>query len=147
MFSLKMALQSIFREKWINFLTMATLGVLLFIFFATLLVLYNVEMLTSKIPEKLSTLVVLKDDAARDEITSIESEAKRGKFVKSVEFIPKEKAMDDLKKIFKSDDFILKGFGENPLFNSFEIKFKSNEHIQTSDIKALIAKLKTHRAV
>ncbi|MBF0518630.1 MAG: ABC transporter permease [Nitrospirae bacterium] len=147
MFSVKMALQSILREKWINFLTMATLGVLLFIFFAILLVLYNVERLTSKIPSKLSSLVVLKDDASKEEIAAVESEAKRSKLVKTVDFISKEAAMEDLKKVFKSDDFILKGFGENPLFNSFEIKFKSDEDVKTSDIKALISKLKTHRAV
>lgn len=56
------------------------------------------EILTSKIPEKLSTLVVLKDDVSKEEITAVESEAKRSKLVKSIDFISKEAAMDDLKK-------------------------------------------------
>ncbi|KWT84422.1 cell division protein FtsX [Candidatus Magnetominusculus xianensis] len=146
MFSLKLAFQSIVREKWMNLLSMLSIGVMLFILVAVAIIVYNVEKLTVRLPERLTVMVILKEGVTSEENKSVLAAIKADPAVKSIVFVSKEKALDDLKKSLKKDDFILKGFVENPLFDSFDVKIKS-EGIRIDEVKRLIQKIKSMKAV
>ncbi|MBF0456814.1 MAG: FtsX-like permease family protein [Nitrospirae bacterium] len=146
MFSLRLALQSIFKDKWMNFLSMLSIGVMLFILVSVAIIVYNVERLTARLPERLTVMVMLKEGVAGEEIKAAQAVIKAEPAVKAVTFVSKERAMEDLKRSFKKDDFILKGFGENPLFDSFDVKIKS-EGVHIDEVKRLIQKIKSMKGV
>ncbi|MCG6553373.1 MAG: ABC transporter permease [Candidatus Magnetominusculus sp. LBB02] len=144
MFSLRLALKSIFNEKWMSLLSMFSIGVMLFILIAVAIVVYNVEKLTARLPERLTVMAILKEGATAEEVKAAQAAIKAEPAVKSVTFVSKEKALEELKKSFKKDDFILKGFGENPLFDSFDVKIKSEG---ADGVRQLIQRIKSIRAV
>ncbi|MBF0337873.1 MAG: FtsX-like permease family protein [Nitrospirae bacterium] len=146
MFPLRLAIQSILKEFWINLLTVLSIGALLMMLFAIGTIVYNIETMTRQLPEKLSILVFLKDNTTESDIKVIEARFKSEPLVRSVEFISKDQALNNLKKTFKEDDFVLKGITENPLSDSFEIKLKGNT-LNVSSVKEFIGKIKTLKNV
>lgn len=140
MYLLKVAIKSMLREKWINLLTAITIGFALLILSITAFTVYNIELISKKLPEKFTIMVYLKEGLSKDEIGSAEAFLEKEKLVKSVLYISKEKAFKDLKKTLKGADYILEGIDENPLSAAFEIKVKK-ELFSMSDVEALIGKL------
>ncbi|MBF0564151.1 MAG: FtsX-like permease family protein [Nitrospirae bacterium] len=146
MFSLRMALNSIFREIWLNVISMLSIGAVLFILFSVVIAVYNVEKLTATLPEKLSVMVFLREDTRRDEARALESAIKSENIVKSVNFISKEKALQDMKGFFKNEKFALSGLGENPLFDTIDVRLKGAGS-SAKGVNAFIEKLKGMSAV
>ncbi|MBF0537053.1 MAG: FtsX-like permease family protein [Nitrospirae bacterium] len=146
MFPLRLAIQSILKEFWINLLTVLSIGALLMMLFAVGTIVYNIEIMTRRLPERLSILVFLKDHTPEGDLKVIEARFKSEPLVRSVEFISKDKAMNNLKKTFKEDDFILKGITDNPLSDSFEIRLKGN-NLSVNDVKGFIDKIRALKNV
>ncbi|MBF0488603.1 MAG: ABC transporter permease [Nitrospirae bacterium] len=146
MFSLRLALQSVIKEKWMSLLSMLSIGVMLFILVSVAVIVYNVEKLTARLPERLTVMVILKDGVTSEENKAVLAAIKAEPTVKVVTFVSKEKALDELRRSLKKDDFILKGFADNPLFDSFDVKIKS-EGVRVDDVKRLIQKIKSMKAV
>jgi len=126
-YALKLAVQSLLREKWINLLSVMTIAAGLLIISISFFALYNVDIATKKLPEKFSLAVYLEEDLKADELDSVVSSFKKNKSVLSVRFISKEEAMEELKSSLKNSDYILEGLEENPLPDSLEIRLKSDE--------------------
>ena len=126
-YALKLAVQSLLREKWINLLSVMTIAAGLLIISISFFALYNVHIATKKLPEKFSLAVYLEEDLKADELDSVVSSFKKNKSVLSVRFISKEEAMEELKSSLKNSDYILEGLEENPLPDSLEIRLKSDE--------------------
>ena len=126
-YALKLAVQSLLREKWINLLSVMTIAAGLLIISISFFALYNVDIATKKLPEKFSLAVYLEEDLQADELDSVVSSFKKNKSVLSVRFISKEEAMEELKSSLKNSDYILEGLEENPLPDSLEIRLKSDE--------------------
>ncbi|KJU84124.1 cell division protein FtsX [Candidatus Magnetobacterium bavaricum] len=146
MFPLRLAIQSILKEFWINLLTVLSIGALLMMLFAVGTIVYNIETMTKLLPERLSILVFLKDHTPESDLKVIEARFKSEPLVRSVEFISKDKALNNLKKTFKEDDFVLKGITENPLSDSFEIKLKGN-NLSVNSVKEFIDKIRAIKSV
>ncbi|MBV6341771.1 cell division protein FtsX [Candidatus Magnetobacterium casense] len=146
MFSLRLALQSIFKEKWMNVLSILSISVILFILISVAIAVYNVERLTARLPERLTVIVLLKEGVSGEEIKAVQTAIKAEHAVKTVNFVSKERALEDLKKVFKKDDFILKGYGENPLFDSFDVKLRS-DGVPVEEVRRLIKKIKSMAGV
>ncbi|MBF0344502.1 MAG: hypothetical protein HQL06_09765 [Nitrospirae bacterium] len=146
MFPLRLAMQSILKEFWINMLTVLSIGTLLMMLFAVGTIVYNIETMTRQLPERLSILVFLKENTQEGDIRVLDAKFKSEPLVRSVEFITKERAMNDLKKVFKQDEFILKGLTDNPLYDSFEIKLKGN-NLNVHDVKGFIEKIRALKNV
>jgi cell division transport system permease protein len=124
LYLLKLAIKSILREKWINILTAITIGFALLILSITVFTLYNIELVSEKLPEKFTIMVYLQDGLSNDEIDSSKELMEREKLVKSVVYISKEEAFKELKESLKGSEHILEGLDENPLSPSFEIRIK-----------------------
>ena len=142
MYLLRLAIKSILREKWINILTAITIGFALLILSITVFTLYNIELVSKKLPEKFTIMVYLKDGLSRDEIDSSKELMEREKLVKSVVYISKEEAFKELKESLKGSGYILEGLDENPLSPSFEIRIKK-ELFSMEAVEELIKKLES----
>lgn len=123
-YALKLAVQSLLKEKWINLLSAMTIAAGLIIISLSFLVLYNVDAATKKLPEKFSMTIYLDNGLQKDKLGLIMNSLREKKAVLSVRYIPKDEAMKELRSYLKNSDYILEGLEENPLPDSLEIKLK-----------------------
>jgi cell division transport system permease protein len=145
-YSFRVAISSLLHEKWINFLSMLTMAIGLLFTAITLLTVYNIDLMTKKLPEKFSIMLYLKDSLAREEIDTLIEGIRQDPTVDRVLFIPKDEAFRELKATLRNTEYILDGLGENPLPNSIEIKLKA-QLLGPESVKKLTAKLKGQEGI
>lgn len=124
-YSFRLAIQSISREKWINFVSILTIAAGLLLTTVIVLSVYNIDLATKKLPEKFSMMIYLKDKLSQEQIRTILNDIRNDDAVKTVKFISKDKALNELKSTSKDIAYVLDGLGENPLLDSVEVKLKS----------------------
>jgi len=142
----RLAMQSILREKWINLVSVLTIAAGLLLTTVIVLSVYNIDLATRKLPEKFSMMVYLKDDLSQGQRSDILHDIKNNDAVKSATYIPKERALNELKSTFKDIAYVLDGLEENPLSDSVEVKLKS-EAVGPETAKELTAKFKKIRGI
>ena len=140
-YSFKLAAMSLLHEKWINLLSVLTLAAGLLITSITLLSVYNINIATNRLPEKFSVMLYLKDNLSREEVESVMNAARKESTIETIKYIPKDEALQELKKTLKNTEFVLEGLGENPLPDSIEIRLK-REFVRPEMVKTVTAKLK-----
>ncbi|MEW6162498.1 MAG: permease-like cell division protein FtsX [Nitrospirota bacterium] len=123
-YAFRLAAQSIFHEKWINFLSILTIASGLLITALIALSVYNVDATTRKLPEKFSMMFYLKDNLSRQELENILNTLGKDDAVEMVKYIPKGEALKELKTMLKDVAYVFEGLEENPLHNSIEAKLK-----------------------
>jgi cell division transport system permease protein len=141
LYPFKLAGLSLMREKWINLLSVVTLGAGLLITTITLLAVYNVNVATKILPEKFSVMLYLRDNLSKTQVENIIAGAKKEYAVERITFIPKDKALRELRETLKDTAYILEGLGENPLPDTIEIKLRS-ETVTPDTVKNLSDQLK-----
>jgi len=107
----------------------------------TLLAVYNIDLMTRKLPEKFSVMLYLKDSIAPEEINALVEGIKKDPAVERVLFIPKDEAFRELKTNLRNTEYVLDGLGENPLPDAIEIKLKA-QFLGPEPVKTFTAKLK-----
>ena len=145
-YPLRLALQSILREKWVNLVSILTIAAGLLLTTIIVLTVYNIDLAAKKLPEKFSMMVYLKDDLSQEQTKSILYDIKNDDAVKSVTYIPKDKALNELKSTFKDIAYVLNGLEENPLFDSVEVKLQT-EAVGPETAKELTAKFKKIKGI
>lgn len=125
-YSFKSALQSLWREKWINILSMLTVASSLLIATLTVFTLYNVELVTNHLPERFSMLVYLKDQLSPEETQNVVAAIRKRAEVAQATYISKEQALNELKQTFKDTHSLLEGLEENPLASSVEVRLRKD---------------------
>lgn len=116
--------QKLKKRIFKSYLT-STISIAMVLFLIGMLgvVLLNAERLAKYVRENIGVTLVLKDDILEADITSLQTSLKGANFVKSVEYVDKEKAADRLKKEL-GEDFT--GFlGYNPLLASIDVKLNA----------------------
>ena len=126
-YALRLAVQSLLREKWINLLSVMTIAAGLFIISVSFFVLYNIDIATKNLPEKFAMTVYLDNSLHKDKLGPLIDSFRKNKAVLSVRYISRDEAMKELKSSLKNSDYILEGLEENPLPESLEIKLKKDE--------------------
>lgn len=126
LYALKLAAQSLFREKWINLLSMLTIGSGLLVISMAFLVAYNIEAATGRLPEKFSMVLYLNDGTAKAQVDQDMLALKENPSVASVSYISKEEAMKELKATVKNAAALFEGLDENPLPASLDVKLKKD---------------------
>jgi cell division transport system permease protein len=139
-YSFRLAVQSLFHDKWINFLSVLTIAVGLLFTAITLLTVFNISLATKDLPEKFSIMLYLKEDLPQPDIETLINTARKDPSVEKVKYITKEEAWKELKASLKNTDYVLEGVSENPLPDTVEIKLKS-ETISPETVKKLTANL------
>lgn len=145
-YSLRLAIQSIIREKWVNFVSILTIAAGLLLTTIIVLTVYNIDLATKKLPEKFSMMVYLKDDLSQEQTKSILYDIRNDDSVKSVIYITKDEALNELKGTFKDITYVLEGLEENPLFDSIEVKLQS-EAVGPETAKELTTKFKKIKGI
>lgn len=140
LYPFKVAIDAIWREKWINLLCIFTIGTGLFLISMALLIVHNVNIAVGKMPERFSITVFLKDGISDEQTRSIVKSIKQNSAVKKTVYISKDKALEELKIILKDPDYILEGLDSNPLPASIEIKLREGSVTEAS-VKALAANM------
>ncbi|NWF75761.1 MAG: ABC transporter permease [Nitrospirae bacterium] len=140
-YAFRLAFQSILHEKWINLLSIFTIATGLLFTAITMISIYNIHLLTQKLPDKFSIMAYLKDNISQNEIDNIINTARKNSIVDKVIHIPKEQALKELKNTLKNTDYILEGLGGNPLPDTIEIKLK-RESVSPENVRNLSISLK-----
>lgn len=144
-YPVKSAIKSLYKEKWINILSVFTVAVNLSIVIFIVFILLNATYITRNISDRFSIIVYFKDDLSDEEIRNILNTLKNRRDTESIKYISKSEAMDELKKVLK-DPYLLEGLSENPLLPSAEIKFKKD--IVTPDtIKTISEEIKKLKGI
>ena len=127
----KQAFSNILNNRMIHFIGLGTMVVSMLIFAAFLMLFVNLNTWIYGWGQSLSMSVYLKDGI---------DEAKKNKIAIAIgefpcltikHFVPKEKALEDLKEALGSEFGILEGLTRNPLPASFELEIKQIESPQT----------------
>lgn len=123
-YAVRLAFQSMFREKWINFLSMLTIAAGLLVMSLAFFTIYNIDIATKKLPDKFSLLIYLDNDLPREKVDQMANAFMKNPVVSSVRFISKEDALKELKGILKNSSYVFEGLEENPLPDTLELKLK-----------------------
>ncbi len=140
-YPLRFAIENIFRERWINILAMFSVGTGLLLITIAFLVFYNLNLIAERLPDKFTMVVFLRERITEEEAQSIVSKLRSMEMVKSVRFISKERALNELKNKLKHAEFLLAGLEENPLLDSIEVKLKK-DFVSPRHIKDIVSRMK-----
>ncbi len=122
----KSAFQSLYKEKWINLLSIFSIASSLLILLIVFFLVYNVHIVTSRLPELFSLVVYLKDDISKEDIEKIKKQLNEKKEIVSLKYFSKEDALLEFKKTVKGAGFVLEGLDENPLSSYIEVKLQKD---------------------
>ncbi len=123
-YSLRLSLQRLFGEIWINLLSILTIAAGLFIVSLSFIPVYNLDVVAKKLPDKFSMIVYLDNSLNRNDINQVVNSLKKNKEVNSIRYISKDEALKELKSTLRDSTFIFEGLDENPLPDSLEIKLR-----------------------
>ena len=96
----------------------------LFLIGLVLLLLFNTKKLSDYVRENMGFSVMLNDNVREAEILRLQKNLDAKVFVKSTQYISKEKAAEDLQKDL-GEDFV-QFLGYNPLLPSIDLKLKAD---------------------
>lgn len=119
------ALRSIRANAASSALTAVTLGFSLAIFFLFLFIFINLESAVNKWGDKTHIVVYIKDAALKEGVERLRDSARFIPGVKTVEYVSKEKALEELKAELKGHEEIIAGVDVNPLPASFDVRVSS----------------------
>ncbi|MDP2168078.1 MAG: permease-like cell division protein FtsX [Thermodesulfovibrionales bacterium] len=140
-YTFKLAMDSLWKEKWINLLSALTIATGLLLMAVALSVLYNIQIATRKLPERFVITVFLKEGLTEEKIRDAVSGIKANPKVKSAKYISKDAAMKELKALMKDSDYILEGLDENPLPASVEVGI-NKEAVSEPSVRAFSDELR-----
>ncbi|MDA8168997.1 MAG: ABC transporter permease [Nitrospiraceae bacterium] len=142
----KSALAGLWKEKWINLLSTLSIAVGLFITTVGLLVVYNVNSIAQKLPDKFSITVYLKDGISQADTQRLQNTIRSNEYVRKISYISKEDALRDLKDSLKDSAYVLEGIDNNPLPASFSIKLRK-DYVDPAKVKRFAGQIKAMRGV
>jgi cell division transport system permease protein len=125
-YALKTGLLGLWREKWINLLSMMTIGAALFLISLAGIFVYNLDRAAQGLPDRFTVMVffkdTLEDEAARQGAERLRNIA----VVEDVRYISANDALKELSEAMKDADYVLEGLEGNPLPASAEIRLKKD---------------------
>jgi cell division transport system permease protein len=104
--------------------TVISISLVLFMLGLIGMVLLHGQRLSVLIRENIGLSVIIKDKVQEKSIINLQNQLEKQSYVKSTEYIPREKAAEDLKQTL-GEDFIA-FIGYNPLLPSIEVKLNAD---------------------
>jgi len=133
-YSSQTALKGLWREKWINVLTVLTISLALLILSTFILVTMNIDLTLREWSKGFGLVVYLKDNMKAEEENLLWEYFKKDGDIVEINYISKEQALKELKETLGETSPIFEGLEENPLPPSFELKLK-REALEPSRVK------------
>lgn len=145
-YSVQTAFKSILRDKWLNLLTILSIGISLLILSAFVTITLNMDSLLKRWSKSFGLVVYLDDGLNMEAENTLKAFFQKDPDIIKVIYISKEEAIKELKLVLGSNAHIIKGLKENPLPSSFELKLK-NELLNTSTVKQKAAQISSMTGV
>ncbi|MBR4141889.1 MAG: permease-like cell division protein FtsX [Firmicutes bacterium] len=121
-YSLKQALQQIFRNKGMAIASLFAITAMLLILGLFFFLTVNVNFITEEIKDQFDTIeVFLQDDQTEAQADVIRTSLSKLPGVESVEYIDKARAMEEFKVRWGDNAYLLDGLSTNPLPNSLRV--------------------------
>ena len=120
------------RSSYIS--TVISISLVLFLIGSLGVLLLNAKYLSDYIRENVVLTILLKQDAAEQDIQNLKSQLEGNAYVSSVNYITREQAAEDLQKDLGEDFTTFLGF--NPLLPVLEVKLKP-EYAEESNLNQL----------
>lgn len=140
-YSLKIALQSLWHEKWINLLSMLTIAMGLLVITLMVSTVYNINLFARKLPERFFVVAYLADRVSEKQAQDIITSLKERSGIEKVKYISKADALKELRTSLKDAEYVLEGLNENPLPASIEVRFRK-EAMGPESVKTFVNSLK-----
>jgi cell division transport system permease protein len=145
-YGIKVAFQSLMKDIWLNLLSVLTIAVGLSIMSIAFFLVYNLDRVTKKLPERFTMVVYLDEDLPRESVEQAIHTFKKNRTINAVRYISKEKGMEELRSLLRDSQHILEGLDENPLPDTLELKLKK-EAVGQETVRKLAAEALTIKGV
>jgi len=122
----KRALDDIWQNRFLNFVTITTISLAILIASAFILFFVNTSEIINSWKRGLRIMAYLKPDIQKADLTNLERTIQSMDGVHSLRFISKKEAIDRLKAQMKPQSSLFENLSENPLPDSFEIRMTAS---------------------
>lgn len=115
------------RNGWLSFATITILSLSLFIISFAGLITLGTRLIVSNLEDRISVTISFNPDVREERILVMKEDLKRFREIESVEYVSREKALDDFLKSNVNDPLIRQAIdeiGENPLLASLVVRAK-----------------------
>ena len=119
---IKKAFQDILANRFLNTLTIITIGLSVLIVSSFVLFFLNANTVLNSWKKGIRVLVYLSSEADNPSITSLKNKIQRMPGIQDIRLITKEDALSQLKEQMRHQSSLLENLEVNPLPNAFEIR-------------------------
>lgn len=135
-YAVRSAFLSLWREKWINLLSVITIGAALLLILIAGFFSYNLERAAHNLPDRFTVMVFFKNGLSESAARQGAERIKNIGIVSKVRFISADDALQELRGAMKDADFVLEGLENNPLPASAEVQLKK-ESVNEEGVREL----------
>jgi cell division transport system permease protein len=116
------------RNGWLSFATVSVLAISLYVISITVILGASANLVLKNVQDKINVSVYFNQDVEESKILEIKNKLVSYQEIQSIEYVPKEKALEQFKKMGDKNPSInqaLDEIGENPLLSALVIKAKN----------------------
>ena len=121
----KRAIDDIFQNRFLNFVTIITISLAILIASAFILFFVNTSEIINSWKRGLRIMAYLKPGIHNTDLTDLERNILSLEGVDTLRFIPKQEALERLKAQMKHQSSLFENLSENPLPDSIEIRMSA----------------------
>ena len=123
-YSVQTALRSLWYEKWINLLTILSIGISLLIISAFVTITQNLDSVVKKWSRDFGLVVYLNEGLTKEAEGVLHDLFLHDADFTDVKYISREQALEELRQTLGKQSTVLEGFENNPLPSSFQLTLK-----------------------
>jgi len=130
----KEAMSNFFRNGWLSLAAVTVLILSLYILSLMFVVTKTANGILIDVENKVNVSVYFKSDASDERMRALQNELEKNTDVASVEFVSREKALENFKKNNANEPIIIKSLeeiGDNPLLASLVVKANNQTKYET----------------
>ncbi|RJQ56081.1 MAG: ABC transporter permease [Nitrospiraceae bacterium] len=124
LYSVETSLKSLWREKWINLLTVLSISIGLLIISAFATITHNLDSVLKRWSRDFGLVVYLNDGLSKEAEDTLTAFFRHDADISGIKYISKEQALEELRLTLGEQSPVLEGFEDNPLPSSFELTLK-----------------------
>lgn len=149
--TIKQSFVNLWRNGWLSIAAISVLTLSLYVVGSVFVLTMTADNVLKNIQNKINVSVYFKADVNEEKIFEIKNELEGYSEIREIEYISKEKALEDFKKNNADEPVIMQSLeeiGENPLFSSLIIKANNpdqyqsiSEYISNSEFKNYVSRM------
>lgn len=140
LYHFRVALASLWRERWINILCVLTLATGLFLMGAALALVYNVDRAVRTLPDRFAVIAYMAGDTTDARAREAMGAVKALGAVREARYISSAEALAEMRSVLKDSEYVLEGLSENPLPAAIQITLRPSA-LSRASVAALAADL------